>query len=121
GGRFNSAFPLWDGTNRILVSWSQCRLLDDTETPPVIVPCTDDRLDDPDVQLAPPLYSVWMFDPGENTLQPVMTPEENVMITDVVAAQPRQAPPVILDGVPGLDLDADLVSEGVGVLSIRSV
>ena len=28
GGRFNSGFPLWDGTNRIIVSWSQCRLLD---------------------------------------------------------------------------------------------
>ena len=23
GGRFNSAYPLWDGTNRILVSWEQ--------------------------------------------------------------------------------------------------
>ena len=30
GGRFNSAFPLWDGTNRILVTWSQCRLLEGT-------------------------------------------------------------------------------------------
>src|SRR6201996_1247685 len=27
GGRFNSAYPLWDGTNRILVSWEQCRIL----------------------------------------------------------------------------------------------
>ena len=27
GGRFDSAFPLWDGTNRVLVSWNQCRLL----------------------------------------------------------------------------------------------
>ena len=28
GGRFESGFPLWDGSDRILVSWSQCRLLD---------------------------------------------------------------------------------------------
>ncbi len=43
GGRFNSGYPLWDNTNRILVSWSQCRLLDQTQTPPVIVPCTTRR------------------------------------------------------------------------------
>jgi hypothetical protein len=121
GGRFNSAYPLWDGTNRIIVTWSQCRLLDQTVTPPTIVPCTSDRLADPNAEAAPPLYSVWMFDPAENTLQPVMVPTEDVMVTDVVAAQPRQAPPVILDKVPGLDLNSDFVSEGVGVLSIRSV
>jgi len=40
GGRFSSATPLWDGTGRILISWSQCRLLDKTQTPPAIVPCT---------------------------------------------------------------------------------
>jgi hypothetical protein len=121
GGRFNSAYPLWDGTNRILVSWSQCRLLDTTVTPNAIVPCTADRLDDPVVTLAPPLYSVWMFDPAQNTLLPVMQPTETVMITDVVAAQPRPLPAVILDKVPAPGFDSDLVAEGVGILSIRSV
>jgi hypothetical protein len=122
GGRFNSAFPLFDGTNRILTSWSQCRLLDTTVTPNVIRPCTSDRLSDPNAVVAPPLYSVWMFDPAQNTLLPVMTPTEDVMITDVVAAQPRTPPPVILDQViaPG-SLESTLVSEGVGVLSIKSV
>jgi hypothetical protein len=122
GGRFNSAFPLWDGTNRILTSWSQCRLLDTTQTPPAIVPCTEARVNDPNAVLAPPLYSVWMFDPRENTLMPIMTPEEGVMITDVVAAQPRALPAVILDQIiaPGSN-ESTFVSEGVGVLSIRSV
>jgi hypothetical protein len=122
GGRFNSGYPLWDGTNRILTSWSQCRLLDNTKTPAAIVPCTDSRLADPNVMVAPSIYSVWMFDPGQNTLLPVMTPTEDVMITDVVAAQPRTPPPVILDQVitPG-SLESTLVSEGVGVLSIKSV
>lgn len=122
GGRFNSAFPLWDGTGRILTSWSQCRLLEGDTAAATIVPCTDDRLADPNAQVAPPLYSVWMFDPAQNTFLPVMAPTENVMITDVVAAQPRpQLPPVILDKQAPGDLDSDLVSEGVGVLSIRSV
>ena len=122
GGRFNSAFPLWDGTNRILTSWTQCRLLDTTVTPNVVIPCTEARLADPNVQIAPSIYSVWMFDPGQNTLLPVMTPTDGVMITDVVAAQPRALPGVILDQViaPG-SLESTLVSEGVGVLSIKSV
>jgi hydrazine synthase alpha subunit-like protein/WD40 repeat protein len=122
GGRFNSGFPLWDGTNRILTSWSQCRILDDTAAPAVIVPCTDARVNDPAAKTAPPLYSVWMFDPAQNTLLPIMTPAEGVMITDVVAAQPRALPPVILDQViaPGSP-ESTLVGESVGVLSIRSV
>lgn len=121
GGRFNSVFPLGDGTNRILVSWSQCRLLDTTAGAATIVPCTDTRLADPDVEVAPPLYSLWMFDPGQNTLLPVIQPTEGVMITEVAAAQPRPLPAVILDKVIGLDLNGDFVSEGVGVLNIKSV
>ena len=121
GGRFNSAFPLWDGTNRTLVSWEECRLLDTTVTPNVIVPCTDARLSAPGPQLAPALYSVWMFDPAKNTLLPIMTPTEGVMITDVVAVQPRALPTVILDKQAGVDLDPDLTSQGVGVIDIRSI
>jgi Hydrazine synthase alpha subunit middle domain len=120
GGRFQSAFPLWDGTNRILVSWSQCRLLDAADTTR-IVPCTDSRLSDPNAQAAPPLYSIWMFDPAQNSLMPVLQPTEGVMFTDVVAAQPRALPTVILDKKPGLDFDDILFSESVGILNIKSV
>ncbi|HVZ21643.1 MAG TPA: hypothetical protein VG871_11300, partial [Vicinamibacterales bacterium] len=120
GGRFNSAYPLWDGTGRILTSWTQCRLLDDATA--TIVPCTDSRLSDPNAKVGPPIYSVWMFDPNQNTFLPIMTPTEDVMITDVVAAQPRATlPPVILDKTAPGDLDADFVSQSVGVLDIKSV
>src|SRR5882724_2620745 len=119
GGRFNSAVPLWDSTNRILVSWSQCRLLDGTTA--AIVPCTDARLADPNVKTAPPLYSVWMFDFTKNTLLPVMPPVENVMVTDIVAAQPRALQNIILDRVAGVDFDSQLETDNVGILDIRSV
>jgi hypothetical protein len=121
GGRFNSAVPLWDGTKRILVSWTQCRLLDTSVTPNTIIPCSDSALANPKAQSAPPLYSLWMFDPTQNTLLPVMLPVEGVMVTDVVAAQPRPLPAVILDKVPGVDLDQTLYDEGVGVIDIKSV
>jgi len=119
GGRFNSAFPLWDSSSRFLVSWSQCRLLDTDGI--TIVPCTDSRLKDPNAKVAPPLYSVWMFNPSRNTLLPVMPPTEGVMVTDVVAAQPRALQNIILDKVPGVDIDQTLVNDGFGILDIRSV
>jgi hypothetical protein len=119
GGRFNSAFPLWDNSSRFLVSWSQCRLLDTDGT--TIVPCTDSRLKDPNAKVAPPLYSVWMFNPAQNTLLPIMPPTEGVMVTDVVAASPRALQNIILDKVAGVDLDQALVNGNLGVLDIRSV
>ena len=121
GGRFASAYPLQDGTGRTLVSWSQCRLLDTTQTPPAIVPCTSTALAAPNPQTAPPLYSLWMLDPRKNTFMPIDQPVEGVMVTDVAVAQPRPLPNIILDKVPGVDLDQNLVSVGVGVIDIRSV
>jgi hypothetical protein len=121
GGRFSSGFPLWDGSGRILVSWTQCRLFD-TVDPTRIVPCTADRLADPNVQTAPALYSIWMFNPAQNTILPIMPPVEGVMVTEAVAAQPRvPLPATILDRRPPLDLDPDLVAEGAGLLAIGSV
>jgi hypothetical protein len=121
GGRFQSAFPLWDGSDRILVSWSQCRLLD-TVTPANIVPCTSSRLADPNVQTAPPLYSAFIFNPADNTFKPLFVPVEGVMITDLVAAQPRVPPAYRPDHVLNApDFDSSLVSQSVGVLEIRSV
>jgi Hydrazine synthase alpha subunit middle domain len=121
GGRYIAAYPLLDGTDRILVSWSQCRLLDTTQTPPAIVPCTSTALAQPNVQVALPLYSVWLFDPTQNTLDPIMPPVEGVMVSDVAVAQPRPVPTIINDAVPGVGLDENLLNAGVGVIDIRSV
>jgi hypothetical protein len=121
GGRYVSAYPLLDGTNRILVSWSQCRLLDNTQTPPAIVPCTSTALAQPNVQVALPLYSVWLLDPTQNTLLPIMPVVEGTMVSDVAVAQPRPPANVILDRVPGVGLDGNLANQGVGLIDIRSV
>jgi hypothetical protein len=96
-------------------------VLDNTQTPPAIVPCTSSALAQPNVQVAPPLYSVWMFDPVQNTFDPLMQPVEGIMVTDVAVAQTRPLPNIILDKVPGVDLDQNLVNAGVGVIDIRSV
>jgi len=117
GGRFNSAFPLWDGTDRILVTWSICRVVIDT----VLSPCSDETLADPTGVLAPPLYGVWMYDPIDQTQLPIVPGEEGVLIADVVGAQPRHLPTMILDQAASGSLDPTLVAENVGILNIRSV
>ena len=126
GGRFSSAFPLWDGTGRVLVSWDICRLAepdpaDATKT--IFVPCTDDKLaaTNPAPVVAPPLYGIWMYNPQTQTQLPIVTGEEGVLIGEVVAAQPRTNPQSIPDKIAGVDLDDKLVNEGVGILNIRSV
>ena len=124
GGRFSSAFPLWDGTGRVLVSWAICRLEEPDPNDPaatIIVPCTPDRLADPNAVSAPPLYGIWMYDPVTQTQQPIVVGEEGVLIGDIVAAQPRPIPASIPDKVVGVDLDADLVAAGVGIIDVRSV
>ena len=113
GGRFNSAYPLWDGTGRTLVSWTQCRLFDAAGR---IVPCTDANLALPNQQLAPPLYSAWLLNPGDNTFKPVVPPTEGVMLTDIVTLQARPTPAYI----PPTNASA-LAGDSVGIIDIRSI
>ncbi len=121
-GRYRSVYSLDDGSGRYLVSWSQCRLLDQPGTPAErIVPCTTERLADPAVVEAPPLFSLYIYDPVAKTQIPLFTPEEGSYYTDPVALAPRTRPAALADGIPGGDLDQDLVTEGVGVLDIKSV
>jgi hypothetical protein len=121
GGRFNSYYPLLDGTGRILISWSQCRLMDNGR----IVPCTSQLLADPNAVEGPPLYSVYLYDPGSQTQTPIFTPQEGVLYRDVVAAQPTALPPIHFDQqgpvTADFNFDPALTSEQVGILNIRNV
>ncbi|HWG75244.1 MAG TPA: hypothetical protein VN660_00445 [Steroidobacteraceae bacterium] len=112
GGRFTSAFPLWDGTGRILVTWSECRLQNSTGT---IMPCSSENLADTTLTEAPPLYSAWMFDPSSNTFLPITTPTEGVFVNDIVSLEPRPAPPAYIPDSYTTTTNPD------GILDIRSV
>jgi len=118
GGRYSSAYPLWDGSNRILVSWTPCRLQEGL----VIVPCTTAKLAATPVE-APPLYGLFIFDPVNQTQLPIFQPEEGVIYNDIVVAQRRTAPTYIPNKVPGVspELDLDLSNRETGILHIRSV
>jgi len=143
GGLFRSVYPILDGTERFLVSWSQCRIhesLPDDSDPETldyrIHPCTDDLIaqlfvqPDPENPVTPPigsftiadpLYGVWMYDMSNDTQRPVVLGEEGFHVTEVVAADPKISPPAIPDGMNDFPLATDLASEAVGVLNIRSV
>jgi hypothetical protein len=89
----------------------------------IYVPCTAERLaaTSPLPVVAPPLYGVWMYDPTTQTQQPIVIGEEGVVISDIVAAQPRRTPTPIPDKLPGVDFDAELAAEEAGIINIRSV
>ena len=129
GGRYASVYPIQDGTGRLLVSWTQCRLTDIPDPmadpmnppPPVYYPCTAENLINPLYEEAAPIYGVWMYDPRDNTQVPVVPPEDGFVFTEVVSADPRPIPPVILDSSNNFPEDPNLADEDVGVIHIRSV
>jgi hypothetical protein len=115
GGRFNSAYPLWDSTHRVLVSWTECRLIDSTGA---TVPCTTANLAiTPALSIAPPLYSAWLFNPADNTFKPIVAPTEGVMLTDIVSLQARPVPAFVQPVATG----STLAGDGLGIIDIRSI
>jgi hypothetical protein len=125
GGEFGTVWPLFDGTGRLLISWSQCRYLDDDE---VIHPCTSSTPADADP--APLLYGIWIFDPAAKTQKPIVAPKEGVIYTDIVAASPAKIITPSVDNIGGSSNDlldygnsiANLLTtNSMATLDIRSV
>jgi hypothetical protein len=129
-GRISSPFPLWDGTDRVLVSYTPCEVRNQG----VIVSCAtlttaemarlgdDNRLivdeqADPLQANVPPSYAIYMFDPAQQTFLVVAAPPPGFMYTHPVAIQPRTEPsapdPIAVDPV--------LAAQNMGLLEVRSV
>jgi hypothetical protein len=129
GGRYSSAFPLDDGSGRMLVSKGSCQLTNDIIDPddenfdeelaPVIHPCIEPYISDPLVNEMPPVYGIWMNDPSKGTELPVVLPEPGKFITDIIGVSSRARPALIQDKGQ-LDLDQSL-NDREGILNIRSV
>jgi hypothetical protein len=123
GGQFTSVYPLRDGTGRLLVSWSACRVVDpeanvadgEMANPGDYVPCT---LQEDNETAAPPVYGGWIFSPQDNTQQPVVLAEEGFMITELIAAEPRDFPDLVARAD---NFDGSLALQGQGKLEIGSV
>ena len=123
-GRYSSAYPLYDGSNRLIVSKGTCQITnDDINNPDITVtvhPCVEPFISRLPVTEMPYSYGLWIYDMNNDSERPVIIAEQGYMLTDVVVAQARVVPAVIRDKGFG-DLDASLVTQGVGILDIRSV
>jgi len=121
GGRIASAYPLYDGTNRMLLSWSPCLVLDNSVTPPATVVCTAANTAGANVQMAPPQYTLWVYDLATGTLSPLLSANAGIEVLDPVIMQVRSpAPTFIADSVPA-GAAIKLADNDVGLLQIQSV
>jgi hypothetical protein len=106
-GRYTTPYPLWDGTNRALVSWSPSRPTTTVDpTSGMTVPTE-----------GAPLYGIYMFSLDNQTLVPIAIPPDGWEYVDAIAVASRPVP----NTIPDLVLDQSLASQGLGLLNIKSV
>ncbi len=129
-GRVTTPYPLWDGTDRVLVSYTPCEVKRKGVTVSCATLTTDEmqRLADDnrlvaDVQAdelqdnVPPSYAVYMFDPKLQTFLIVAAPPAGFMYTHPVALLPRAEP----NATDPTAVDATLAAQNLGLLEVRSV
>jgi Hydrazine synthase alpha subunit middle domain len=128
-GRATTPYPLWDGTDRVLVAFRTCEVTKDG----VVIPCTRltaaeiERLNserteaeeaaDPVQDNVPPIYSVYMYDPNAQTWLIVAAPPAGFMYTDPVAIQARTEPAV----ASPTEMDATLAAANKATIAVRSI
>ena len=114
-GRYNAIFPMLDGSNRYLMSWSECRIMRNT----TVLPCTfatPTELNDPNTVEAPPAYGVYVVDSNVQSI--LIRPQNDTVFSEIVMAYPKKIPRIINTSTV---IDNDLAFGGVGILHISSV
>jgi len=119
GGRIAAFYPLYDGTNRMLVSWSPCLV---QSTSGAVSVCNASNTSGANVTLAPPQYTLWVYDFDAGTLSPMLSAAAGTEIVEPVILQARTPPPTFIpDLTPTSTAQQDLIANSVGVLDISSV
>jgi hypothetical protein len=129
-GRATTPYPLWDGSDRVLVAWRPCEVtragavvscttLTDAELATLgdtnrtmAVRATDSVRDN-----APAAYAIYMFNPANQTWLIVAAPPAGFMYTDPVALTARTEPNV----VEPTTVDAALAAQNLALIEVRSV
>ncbi|MFC4257956.1 hypothetical protein ACFOZ5_02795 [Marinobacter lacisalsi] len=126
-GSFDSVMPLFDGSDRYLISWSPCRVREvvgGSSAGQPNLPCTESRLNSSGYEVAPPLFGLWQRNVSNNTQLPIAPAREGQQISEAVlmSSRPRPTyrPPEVDTGVLAEDA-RELVTEGLGIVHIRSV
>jgi hypothetical protein len=129
-GRITTPYPLWDGTNRVLISYAPCEVTKNgnvvacaTLTPAEIARLSDNNRLNTDVAADPvqnnvkPAYGVYMFNPANQTFLIVAAPPAGFMYTDPIAIQSRTEP----NATDPTSVDPTLQAQNLGLLEVRSV
>ena len=131
-GRITTPYPLWDGTDRVLLAYRPCEVTRNG----TVIPCANltaaerasledetmsraERAAAPVQDNAPAAYSIYMFDPdpAKQTFLPVATPPAGFMYVDPVAIAKRDEP----NATAPTSVDAALAAQGLGEIEVRSV
>jgi len=112
-GRFLSPYPVFDGSNRLLVSWSASNKAEVTD----VVTNTMKMIE------ANPSYGIYILDLASKSMKPIVKAENNVMAYDAIAIQSRTSPTQIDDAFSGIggSLIAALETADQGLVHVRSV
>ncbi|ENO13065.2 hypothetical protein J057_16745 [Marinobacter nanhaiticus D15-8W] len=120
-GSYGAASPLFDGTNRYLVSWSPCRLvMAEAAEDDRITNCTQERLDSGEYETADPVFGLWLLDQTTGTQLPIERPVEGQQIDEAVLMTRRPVPTYIPPATL-FDEAETLAENGYGVVHIQSV
>jgi Hydrazine synthase alpha subunit middle domain len=129
-GRVTTPYPLWDGTDRVLLSYTPCEVMRKGITVSCATLTADEvkRLSDDNRLVAdeqadelqtkvPPSYAVYMFDPKLQTFLIVAAPPKGFMYTHPVALLARTEP----NATDPTAVDSALAAQNIGLLEVRSV
>lgn len=129
-GRVTTPYPLWDGTDRVLLAYTPCEVNNAgvevscaTLTPAQITDLSNTNKLNTDVAVDPlqdnvkATYAIYMLDSVKQTLLNVATPPVGFMYTHPVALMARTEPAVHSPASP----DATLAQQNMGLLDVRSV
>ncbi len=129
-GRVTTPFPLWDGTDRVLVAYAPCQVTKNgvvtacaTLTAAEIARLSDENRLNVDIAADPvqdnvrPQYAIYMFNPANQTFLIVASPPAGFKYTHPVAIQARTEP----NAVAPTGLDPTLQAANQGLLEVRSV
>lgn len=119
GGVYSTPYPLWDGTNRALVSFKPAPPNPQTQTDPMTGQVENMQ--------GEPEYSIYMMDMDLGTMRPVHLSSPGKALVDpipIIARGLGDVPAIIGDKFPNLALateDNGLGGTGMGILNVRSV
>jgi len=118
-GQFNSAVPLFDGTDRLIIGWNPCRIVDPSNNTNFL-PCSAENILLPDIEAAPPLLGYWLYNRDTDIQTPLVLANEGDFFDEIIALEDKSFP----DSTETSAQNAEAISleiNDMAILDIRSV